>query len=266
VSHPLDSANSQFHSQVYSQWHSQWPRALAEVFLSGTLVGAPRELLQISKDLGVIHLLVLSGTQVKFFNSFSRVFWTGILKKVLGWDERSVRIFLAIFLVLWVGTFQFPPPLTRALLWELALFYSKDFRTEVLAGVLFVVQVLLFPEHLQEIGLYLSWACFLILVFLGNLGLKSWVAQVVTTLFCTILFRLVKGGEWPTVLGWISIIVANLTLGWIAEHLWFPVLGAFQFFAFLGLSLGLINRAQSQGLGVEVMTRLIAPFLLPLIP
>jgi hypothetical protein len=243
-----------------------WSRSLAVVFLSGDLGAAPFQLIKVSKNLGVIHLLVLSGSQVAFFASVSRAFWAPVLRKCFGLDERYQRIFLGIFLLLWVRSFAFPPPLTRALFFGLANLYSSNFKTASLAPKLFLFHVLFFPEHLAFSGFYLSWASFLLVAFLNSRQMGRSKVAFYSTIFCTIIVCLFMNSPWPGWGSWVGIIVANLTLGIVADRIWFPVLAGFHFFSFMGQALGILEAEQSRQVGVDLMAALIRPFLLPLMP
>lgn len=243
-----------------------WSTDLAKVFLSGDIGVASYQLVQVSKYFGIIHLLVLSGTQVGFFAAVSRAFWAPILRKIFRIDELYQRIFLGFFLVFWVRSFDFPPPLTRALFFELANLYSKNIRLSFLAPRIFLIHALLFPNHLATQGFYLSWSSFLLVASLRMQEMNRIKSTVVATIFCTLLFKFSAHSPWPGLSQWAGIIVANLTLGLVADRLWFPVLAGFHFFSFMGGIFGIVSEPQRKEIGIELMSSLIGPFLLPLMP
>ncbi len=209
------------------------------------------------KSLGILHILILSGTQVAFFSKVSLSFWALVLGKFKLRSDAAFKIFLAGVLILWVRSFGWPPPLTRALIFELIGFYSRSFFPSDVAVFAFVLHVALFPEHIGELGFQLSWLSFLIISFAELLKLPRLLTMVISCVMCTFAVCLVLNTALPTWEGWLLLIVANLTLGTYTQRVCFPCLAVIHFLRFNLMPLG----TSSSNLGIEIMEILLLPFL-----
>lgn len=188
------------------------------------------------RDLGVVHLLVLSGSQVIHFRrAFSK-----ILRLLLPLVRAPVgRRWIhdgAVFLGLWLygSATGWDAPLTRALLFEMCALACPRLREGFLLLLCLIAQTALFPQHLAKNGFYLSWCASLVLRGAGRLAPgNAWMPLVVTALTQALVVALLKRA-WPTAEEACWILFANGVLGMLLETWLMPTLGFALAFAALG--------------------------------
>lgn len=181
------------------------------------------------RNLGVVHLLVLSGSQVIHFRrAFSRLVRLLLpLVPIRNGGGRKGLHDLSVcgVLLLYGGATGWDAPLTRALLFELCATACPRLREGFLLLLCLIAQVALFPWHLTKNGFYLSWCASLILRGAGRLAPGSvWRPLVVTALTQTLVVALLKQA-WPSVEEACWILFANGVLGFLLEAWLMPTLG-----------------------------------------
>ena len=210
------------------------------------------------RDLGVLHLLVLSGSQVRDFSSSLRIL-SGSVSRYLPfrWEfPWSGLVFLG-------GLFSFslaagwnPPIVRAALVAALDRVGGLRWQRPVLLIFAFALQLLVFPSHAGNRGFYLSWFAFTALEMCGRWGMPAWASASVVSCVAT-LFASTLGLQSPATLGGCArLVLANLIVGFLFEVALMPILGAVSAVAFAFSWFGPWNFAAMRALGA-----LVAPFL-----
>ncbi|MEO5668996.1 MAG: ComEC/Rec2 family competence protein [Bdellovibrionota bacterium] len=176
--------------------------------------------------LGMIHVLVLSGSQV---GSFMRIhdLVLGLFLKVFRLSRSSALAYVGVVLswaslAVYVAATGASAPLVRAFI---VLAVSE---CGVVKGVLskialsFVLHVVLFPQHSGTLSFVLSWGAFLLLVMLSEFGIPRFVGLAVLCISCQLLVIIVKGPSATASLGWKGLF-ANLALVPLFEGIVFPL-------------------------------------------
>lgn len=217
------------------------------------------------QSLGILHLLVLSGSQVSYLARavedilgfvISGLRWVvttfgrrlRLSHEVGEWNfqyafathsRRILDLCQAGVIWVFVAGSGWDAPLTRAglLFWIGLRWPHLKLIWKIGLGLGF--QVLLFPEHLEKIGFYLSWICFAIVVLCSRL---PYVAEaVLTSALCVLASYAMLGRGWelaPFVREWIANILFAF---WI-----FPMLRVGAFWWIMMLGSFLISRIAGQ--------------------
>jgi hypothetical protein len=193
------------------------------------------------RRLGVLHLLVLSGSQVgSLYLTTSTGFWMSgrLLGAGLDWRLWAHRLALLVVFgfCVWTGS---SPPIVRATLWILASCAWPNLGFGAQVVLVLSCQVLVFKTPLYDLSLVLSWSVFLVLCTIRKLIQSRLVALMGTTLLaqlaCCVIFR---QSVWD--LNWIQILSSNLVLIVLFDRLVVPlgslalVLAGLRFFDILG--------------------------------
>lgn len=180
---------------------------------------APRLSLEF-KELGIIHLLVLSGSQVQFFAGSLRflilkivpVAWSAL------WKTWILRVILGSGLWVFGATTLWQAPLTRALLTESFRLFIPGLRWVWVWMLGFLSQACLFPHHLREPGFYLSWAASLGLKWAQEFTWNPWLGLVGVSVLSQALLGIIKGVPDLSLEQWLLILLANLCVGSLFER------------------------------------------------
>lgn len=184
-----------------------------------------REVPKIFFELGMIHVLVLSGSQVGSYYKFQNLL-TGVLLKLAGLSRRSIAARLGVGLSwaslgAYVAATGASAPLVRAFL-VLAVGESSLFRSHLAQiAVSFGLHCLLFPSHVGTLSFVLSWSAFLVLLLLTEAGVHRLYALCALCLVSQLLVGFVKGGG-SSIGGW-KAVLANVLLVPFFESVVFPL-------------------------------------------
>jgi hypothetical protein len=189
-----------------------------------TWVGG-RQVPRLFFELGMIHVLVLSGSQVGSYHKLQNLLM-GAFLKLGGISRRSLVARLGVGLSwaslgAYVAATGAAAPLVRAFL-VLAVGESQIFSGPLSKiAVSFALHCLLFPSHVGSLSFVLSWSAFLVLLLLTESGVHRILALCLLCLISQLLVAFVKGGG---VLGgaWKSML-ANVLLVPIFESVVFPL-------------------------------------------
>ncbi|MBS1984569.1 MAG: ComEC/Rec2 family competence protein [Bdellovibrionales bacterium] len=179
------------------------------------------------RTLGVVHLLVLSGSQVQELASASRRMLLCFLPR--HWGEELKSLLCCLFLVGGLVTFAsaafWPPPLTRAA-FVLLVRWAFPRWSEVLVWVgALGLQVAIFPQHLGALGFYLSWGASLTLAVARVFRWGFVLRATVVTVLCECLAVTLLGTNFPTWRQSLLAVLSNIGIGWLFEALLMPLSG-----------------------------------------
>ena len=206
-----------------------------------------REWLLSFRELGVLHLLVLSGSQIQFLGHFVR----GLAAKglgVLGFRAQHLALCGLVIVAVFVycASTAWQAPLVRAAILTTWALVIPRLRTLSLCVLSLLAQVLLFPSHVFQLGFYLSWMAYLILKICAQAGKGRVWASLIVTILCQFAMIWMKGLEMMPLRSWFVAVSANWVLGSLFEGLVMPLcglVGALAFFLspFLGAGFGVLG-------------------------
>lgn len=217
-----------------------------------------KDLMNLFSILGLMHVLVLSGSQVqsyqKVLNRLSIFLGTGLI----------FRFTASGALGLVSAASNWPAPLTRATLGALCLLWFPRLRFGFFCVFVLVSQIVFFPHHLKALGFYLSWFCWAFLIWAERHFSSRLLALLVVNLCCQILVLVLLRQALPP----FSMLVLWVLAGCLAVILFdvvvFPAVGCLYLlvlllclFYLVGgniLSLGVVDMAL--GLFQEILSRL----------
>lgn len=236
------------------------PQDATKVFWSSLVWGrrdpswsAAPELTQLFFDLGMIHILVLSGSQVGSFMKVHQLL-VGALLKCCGASRASFGAKLGIGAG-WVLTAAYvwatgaSAPLVRAFAVQSVSALAGPERPLRTIALSFVLHLVLFPSHWGTLSFALSWGAFLILVLLAHLKLSRLMALGVLCVSCHLLVNLMKGGSGVGSFGW-KTLAANLLWVPFFEVLIFPLGSLLAWAALLSAFLG--AKWSGEGIGRQI--------------
>jgi competence protein ComEC len=184
-----------------------------------------RQVPRIFFELGMIHVLVLSGSQVGSYHKLQNLL-TGAVLKWGGLSRGSIvaRVGAALSwasLGAYVAATGASAPLVRAFL-VLAVGESEIFSGHLSKiAVSFLLHCLLFPSHVGSLSFVLSWSAFLVLLILAEAGVHRLVGLCLLCFISQLLVTFVKGGG-VSGGGWKGIF-ANVLFVPIFESVVFPL-------------------------------------------
>jgi len=176
-------------------------------------------------ELGLIHVLVLSGSQVASYHKFQNLL-IGLLFKFGGISRSSLLARLGVglswaSLSAYVAATGASAPLVRAFLVLAVGESALCSGTLAKVGLSFVLHCALFPEQVGTLSFVLSWSAFLVLLLLAEAGLHRLLALCMLCLVPQVLVVFVKGGG-VSGGGWKGIL-ANVLLVPFFEGVVFPL-------------------------------------------
>lgn len=246
------------HAALLEQLPEESSRAFWGLLAFGsTGSGSAYELFQLFSFWGVIHLLVLSGSQINHFANVLRSIirlltprWTGT--PFHAFFEGSCLFFVLGFYVVEAG---FPEPLVRAFIcFGLARclpFANPGFRI----GLAFVVHVACFIEQTTSLSFILSWVSYLLLVLAGRIGLSHLGTLIVLSICCQFLVIFYRGLPALSALEWLQVVMGNLAMVGVFEMIVFPMVAVSLVFSLL---LWLLPENSWLGSGLEEIFCLIS--------
>ncbi len=227
-------------------------RFLKLVFL-GEYGNHSRLLSQLFMSLGLLHVLVLSGSQVNSLKRVHDLFYSiGVFpltkrRKFLGPITFCHRASWMVLSLLYGNLTQWTPPVTRALVLSGALGLSRPLSLtwKIILG--FSLQISFFPSHAVEKSFYLSWGCWLAKALTSKWGWSEFFQNLILAGFFWVAIGLLHGASiWLLAKQLPLVLLTAVTLGPWIEKLLFP-LGLFLIFFGLWAGLG------SWLLGLEVV-------------
>jgi hypothetical protein len=172
------------------------------------------------RHLGILHLLVLSGSQMQLLFRGQK---TGFL--ILS-SPKSLR-FLRFFLWPWLawGTHRYlslndySPPLLRAFLclWLVELARRLAWPETAMLFVALLLQLWIFPEHAAELSFYLSWICYVALLIFSSLKLGRVLEILSLSIFAQLLIELLGLSETRGFWDLGRVLLANLVFAYLFE-------------------------------------------------
>ena len=172
--------------------HLQTPsaRALAQLVSLGEFNGGTAwELFRTYRDWGLLHLLILSGSQFySFTNAWENVWRTLLRLTVRQSFPAAVKWSVLPAAYIFLKTLNFSPPLVRCALifMTYALWGPYSRRSHYLLIAAFILQIIFFEQLQISTSAFLSWLAFLTLIFAKE-AIKN---SVLRTLFITIVLQL----------------------------------------------------------------------------
>jgi len=233
-----ESLNSVLGSAGSEQVRAFWSLLLVGESASASAWGLGR----LFMHTGLIHLLVLSGSQIEHFRNLL-IFPLGIFGKLLGvsrshvvWRMAKWGVLGVLFFYVWdVGE---GAPLVRAVLLRLVIDLGfQEQRREWGVAFVGVLHMLCFPEHLQSLSFYLSWVAYLSLLVLGRFKMSTMTLLVVMSLVCQFVVSFLKASALPS---WEYLILSccvNVLMIPLFEKLIFPMGASLLLFALIKMSL-----------------------------
>lgn len=187
------------------------------------------------KNLGILHLLVLSGSQVGHFcrplRFIDRWLW-GAHWQSHGFSKQLRRLFFVFALGFYGFCVGWPAPLTRALIFEAMRSYFPHLGSLRLCVLVLLLHGLVWPLHLGEMSFYLSWLSFSMLLALRSFFKSELLTLVLMSVLSQILWLFLVPKISGTAGAFLLSLAANVCLGWIFDHLYLPLLGVVLALAF----------------------------------
>ncbi len=190
--------------------------------------------------LGILHLLVLSGSQISHFRAvIDRLFGFLAYRKASPLYPYIRFLGLSTGLLFIGHAFTWPAPITRAIICEIFRAIFPHFRLDLALFFCLLIQAILFSHQLQQWSFFLSWFAYLTLQLAPQLGLKkelikSLFTTLITQIVCLFLFSDQSSTNWPVQIAW--GLVANLIMGIIFEFALMPIIGWIWLWAIAGIS------------------------------
>ncbi len=179
------------------------------------------------KNWGVLHLLILSGSQfysfIYAFEFLIKFIQRIFLKKSF---PQLTKIILLVPGFVYLKTLNFSAPLLRcALLWISHEFIRPYFKyTTCLLFFIFCLHIFVIEKMNPSNSAFLSWFSFLMLVFVKNFIKKPLFQNLVLSTLLQATICMIKGLPFSTLL-FLRTMIANLVLLPLYEKLVFPFVG-----------------------------------------
>lgn len=236
--------------RILETFQSNEVRAFWTLLLVGRTEDSSSSLMQLFLASGLIHLLVLSGSQIEHFRNML-LLASGVLGRFAGLSRASTFFFVArlcvtSILVFYVWDVGEPAPLVRALLLRLCLEVwgeglSQTFKI-FFAGL---AHVGLYPEHLESTSFYLSWTAYVLLLAMGRLGLRAYVMLFVMSVVCQWAVCFLKEDPAPTLDLLLLTASMNVLMIPLFERVLFPLGASLLFWSLPVMLLSQCGFAQS---------------------
>ena len=206
------------------------------------------------RHLYILHLLVLSGSQVEALSKLVRLIFNqaamwlgagGLVATRAAW----LRPCLTAVLLGFAAATEWSAPITRATLIAVAGLWTVRWNPLFLMALAFVFQWLVFSEHQEQIGFYLSWIAYLVVVLMANLRVGRLAS---TAMVSTVLFLVVDTGYFDNPFSWRALticVAANLLFCGIFDLAFMPLAAVFIAMALVLATLGLAFGPKFLGTG-----------------
>ena len=123
------------------------------------------------RHLQLLHLLVLSGSQVQQFRRVAGRLLAPFIRSLIANPQGRRRAFDGVvgLLILFYGfATHWPAPLNRAIIFFLLGLVFPRWNLSVLVVASLAAHLVLFPADAATLSFYLSWTSFLVILFLGE--------------------------------------------------------------------------------------------------
>jgi len=206
-------------------------------------------------ELGVVHLIVLSGAHIQYFIRALRSQIYVLLKCFRLKDVFGAELIVSVGIFFLLAMTNYPVALLRAALcWWAGLFLERVGGSQRYLVLLPLIQIFLFPDHIGRIGFFLSWICYLMVLFSSRLRFSLLYQSVLLTLVSQGLlwfFGVEKEISFHT-LG--LYCLCNLAMVWCLEKFLFPFVAGILAFVFLLSFMG--ESVLTWGVGILSVTML----------
>lgn len=182
-------------------------------------------------DLGLLHILVLSGSQI---SSFIRVTQWFTADRFHGFSLRLVTVLMSLSLLILGTATQWPAPLARAIFSALLLLWFPRLLPVLAISLTLILQLTLFPSHALKVGFYLSWICWLSLRLSRHFIPHPLSRAIVLTTACQIWALCFCELPLPPLQNFLVWIVSGCFWGIIFDVWVFPMIGILYLLALLG--------------------------------
>jgi hypothetical protein len=210
-----------------SLWTPQG-RSLAKLVSLGVFEnGSSWKLFKDYKNWGVLHLLILSGSQFySFIHAFE--FLLRFIQRIF-YKKSFPQLTKTILLIpafVYLKTLNFSAPLLRcALLWVSHEFIRPYFKhTTYLLIFIFCLHILVIEKMNPSNSAFLSWFSFLILLFVKNFIQNPIVQNLLLSTLLQATLCVIKGLPFSALL-FLRTMIANLVLLPLYEKIVFPFVG-----------------------------------------
>lgn len=208
-------------------WTSQG-RSLAKLVSLGIFEnGVSWKLFKEYKNWGVLHLLILSGSQFYSF-IYAFEFLAKLIQRIFYKKSfpKLTKIILLIPAFIYLKTLNFSAPLLRcALLWVSHEFLRPYFKhTIYLLISIFCLHLLVIEEMNPSNSAFLSWFSFLMLLFVKNFVQKPLIQNLLLSTLLQATLCIIKDLPFSAPL-FLRTIIANLVLLPLYEKIVFPFVG-----------------------------------------
>jgi hypothetical protein len=214
--------------RILETFESNEVRAFWTLLLVGRAEHSSTSLMQLFLASGLIHLLVLSGSQIEHFRNMLLLV-LGALGRFAGCSRASIffsvsRICVTLILLFYVWDVGEPAPLVRALLLRLSLeVWREDLSPNFKIFFAGLAHVALYPEHLESTSFYLSWTSYILLLAMGRLGLRAYVMLFVMSVVCQWVVCFLKKSPAPSLDLLLITASMNMLMIPLFERILFPL-------------------------------------------
>lgn len=195
-----------------------------------------KEIFDSFKDVGLLHLLVLSGSQVGILVRVSRGMLRGVFRHAWMASAKGrlfERLGISSILVFYLCGTGFSPPLLRASMMHEVNTAGAFALKEEKVLLAFLFHAILFPGQFMGDSFVLSWGAFLLLIIFSRLNLSSWQLQLLLSVSCHLFVIELKDLPFPSLLMWMKILCANLLFISIFDWIIFPCVAILLVFSIL---------------------------------
>jgi len=222
------------------------PRDSAEItrfwnlFITGRAAGEGAWFwLQSFRRLYILHLLVLSGSQVEALMRLGRGLYTGLEGCAgLGGAARTraccLRLGLSALVLAFAAATGWSAPITRAALLGVGGLWLLRWGPLSLAALVFVLQWSLFAFQREELGFYLSWIAYLVVLLMQELRCSRAGS---TLLVSSLLYGILEVWHFENpfqIRAFCVCLAANLIFGVLFERVLMPLAAFYIMAALLG--------------------------------
>ncbi len=170
-------------------------------------------------ELGILHLLVLSGSQMTLLvHSQTKLFLFITRNQLL----KNFRVFLPIFLFFssfyYLRINEYSPPLLRAFIFfwisSILSVLGKPF---LAAPLSFITHIIVATAQIKSLSFCLSWASFLFLLILQKIEIPQWLRIVYLSLLSQIVVIFLTNQSELGFNAIIRLLIANIVFAYIFE-------------------------------------------------
>lgn len=174
----------------------------------------------------ILHMLVLSGTQVEALARFGRVLfqWTFSGQEPRDWARHvgCLQFGVSGICLAFAAATQWSAPITRATLVSVLALWFPRLAFWPLACFAGLLQWLLFAHHRGELGFYLSWIAYLVVVASAQFRVPSWQRALLVSAILFVIVDTVCLQNPFQIRAFLLCLAANVVVGWVLEKVFLP--------------------------------------------